>query len=69
MTISDLVKRLTTLQKEIGATAQIKLGKAYNSCDSVFDFFEIKVVGVGKERNIVFTPSDSWDKDLEKRRK
>lgn len=39
MTISDLILRLTTLQKQTGPVAQIKIGNALNNKDSFFDYF------------------------------
>jgi hypothetical protein len=69
MTISDLTARLAKIQKEIGNMVQVKIGKEYNSCECVFDCFNVKVIGENKEKEVVLVPSDVWERDLEKRRR
>lgn len=68
MTISNLTARLTRLQKELGNMTQVKIGKEYNSTDTSFDCFNVKVVGENRDKEIILVPSDVWEKDLEKRR-
>lgn len=57
MTISDFIARLSRLQKEIGTTAQIKLGKEYNQSIPCFDFFDIKVAN----GDVYLVPTDIWE--------
>lgn len=64
MTISDLVARLSRLQKEIGGDAQIKLGKRYNKTSDCFDFFDIDSSG----DCVVLVPSDKWEVKHKKRK-
>ena len=63
MTIRDLILRLTTLQKQTGPVAQIKIGNVLNNKDSFFDYFQIDATG----KDIVFVPSDAWDKKDQKK--
>jgi hypothetical protein len=63
MTISDLILRLTTLQKQTGPVAQIKIGKEFNNKDSFFDYFQIDATG----NDVVLVPSDAWDKKDQKK--
>ena len=64
MTISDLVARLSRLQKEIGPTAQVKIGKKYNKTTDCFDFFDIDSSG----DCVVLVPSDKWEPKQKRRR-
>lgn len=41
MTISELIARLTELQKQVGSSAQVKLGNAYSCTERPFDYFTI----------------------------
>lgn len=63
MTISDLVLRLTNLQKQVGPVAQIKIGKEFNNKDTFFDYFQIDSTG----SDVVLVPSDAWDKKDQKK--
>lgn len=57
MTISDFIARLKRLQDQIGAVAQIKLGKDLNESTQCFDYFDIEVTN----GDIVLVPSDKWE--------
>jgi hypothetical protein len=62
MTLGDLILRLTEIRKEKFASAimqpQVIIGKNYNDYNDCFQYFDIKVDGT----NIVFVPSDKWDR-------
>lgn len=60
MTLCDFISRLKNIQKDshVSNTAQIHLGKSFNSADNPFEYFDIQIVG----ENIVLVPSDKWDK-------
>lgn len=57
MTISDFIARLDRLQKQIGAVAQIKLGKEYNQSEPHFDYFDIEVAN----DDVILVPSNKWE--------
>lgn len=57
MTISDFIARLKRLQDQIGAVAQIKLGKDLNESTQCFDYFDIEVTN----GDVVLVPSDKWE--------
>ena len=59
MTISDLIARLTRIMKETGPTAQVKLGRTFNSIETTFDTFEVKKPMDGQD--IYLVPSDVWE--------
>lgn len=61
MTISDLIARLTELQKQVGSTAQVKLGNAYNCTERPFDYFTIHKSPDNK--HVFLVPSDVWDRN------
>lgn len=58
MTISDFIERLKRLQKEVGSTAQVQIGKQYNNTQERFEFFEV----IKNEKDVVLVPTDKWDK-------
>lgn len=60
MTISDLIARLTQLQKQVGSSAQVKLGSAFNSMDNPFQFFDIRKPTDGKD--VFLVPTDVWER-------
>lgn len=58
MTISDFIERLKRLQKEVGSTAQVHIGKQYNNTQERFEFFEL----VKTNKEVVLVPTDKWEK-------
>lgn len=58
MTISDFIERLKRLQKEVGSTAQVQIGKQYNNIQERFEFFEV----IKNEKDVVLVPTDKWDR-------
>ncbi len=66
MTISDCIAQLTRLMKEVGPSAQVKIGSAYNSTENPFDAFVIRKQMCSKE--IYLVPSDIWIQENFKRR-
>lgn len=58
MTISDFIERLKRLQKEVGSTAQVHIGKQYNDTQERFEFFEL----VKTNKEVVLVPTDKWEK-------
>lgn len=58
MTISDFIERLKRLQKEVGSSAQVQIGKQYNDTQERFEFFEL----VKTNKEIVLVPTDKWEK-------
>lgn len=58
MTISDFIERLKRIQKEIGSTAQVHIGKQYNDTQERFKFFEV----IKDEKDVVLVPTDKWDR-------
>lgn len=59
MTISDFIERLKRIQKEVGAAAQVQIGKQYNNKQERFEFFEV----MKDEKKVILVPTDKWDKD------
>lgn len=59
MTLSDLIKQLTELRKQLPATAPVYLGTAFGDTEHFFTDFDVSKIG-GKI--IGFIPSDRWGK-------
>lgn len=64
MTLGDFITRLKNLQKDIKIkpNSQVQLGKAFNSSDDPFEYFDIKIV----DSNVILVPSDRWDRPKER---
>lgn len=58
MTISDFIERLKRMQKEMGSTVQVQIGKEYNNPKERFEFFDI----VKEEKDVVLVPTDKWER-------
>lgn len=65
MTISDLIARLEKIMREIGPTAQVKLGSVYGSTEKAHDFFDVR--HPIDEKTVYLVPSDVWDRPALKR--
>lgn len=57
MTISDFIERLKRIQKDVGSSAQVQIGKEYNNPKERFEFFEL----VKGEKDVVLVPTDKWE--------
>lgn len=61
MTISDLIARLSEIQKKVGSSAQVKLGSTYNTTENAFNFFDIHAPSGCKD--VYLIPTDIWDRN------
>lgn len=59
MTISDFIERLKRIQKEVGAAAQVHIGKQYNNTQERFEFFEV----IKDDKKVVLVPTDKWERN------
>ena len=61
MTLSDLIKQLTELRKQLPATAPVYLGTAFGNTEHFFTDFDVRTLSNGKIIGLI--PSDRWSKN------